>query len=94
MKRFLVGLVVLAACVAGPVPPSDGLPRVHVDGAWLIPGHKHGDPVLHLDACQGCATEFARAVDQRLVEIQQAAQKARAERASSVAPPSTQEAPK
>lgn len=94
MSRLLSLLLALAlAACATPQPPQDGLPRVYVDGAWLIQGHKHGEPVLRLDACEGCGIAFRQAVDARLVEIQKAAQKARAASVAPVASPDTKEAP-
>lgn len=86
----------LAACAAP--QPQDGLPRVYVDGARVIAGHKHDDAILHLDACEGCGLAFRQAVDQRLNEIVQAQRQRQAQPAASVAPPSspspTKEAPK
>lgn len=90
--RLLAALLALALAACAAPPPQDGLPRVHVDGEWRIQGHKHGDPVLRLDACEGCGIAFRQAVDGRLIEIQQAAQKARASVAP-VASPAPKEAP-
>lgn len=100
LPALLLALL-LTACTA--TPPSDGIPRVMVDGEWRIAGHTHGDAVLHL-GCPGlgtdgkplpggCAAEFRMGVDGRLSEIVQA-QRQRQAQPAAVAPVTTKEAPK
>lgn len=102
MTRLLALFLALALAACASSPPADGIPRVYVDGAWLIQGHTHGDAVLHLgcpgvgpDGRQlpgGCAAEFRLGVDGRLNEIVQA-QRARAAQPASVAPASSPSSP-
>lgn len=93
--RLLALLLALALTACASAPPSDGIPRVLVDGEWRLQGHTHGDlrltfgcPGLGPDGKPlpgGCAAEFRAGVDGRLREWADA-QKARAERAGGVAP--------
>lgn len=85
--RLLAPLLALALTACASSPPDDGLPRVRVDGAWVLQGHKHADPTLHLDACQGCAAEFRRAWRGELQQLQAEVTAARAQ--TSTAPVSS-----
>ena len=90
MKRLIASAALalaLAGC-AGVQPPEDGMARVYQDGRWVLVGHNHGDPVLHLDRCRGCAEEFARAWRG---ELQRADADARAARAQASAAPISSE---
>lgn len=102
MRLLALLLVALALAACASAPPNDGIPRVLVDGEWVIPGHTHGDDTLHR-SCPGlgpdgqpkpggCAADFERGV---LHVVSSAIERGRAAQPASVAPVSSpKEAPK
>lgn len=80
-RMIAAGLALsLAACTSA--PPSDGLARSFRDGQWVLEGHRHGDPVLHFDACEGCARMFRGAWREELAQLERDISQARAAKAS------------